>query len=347
MKAAILEAVNKLTITQQEIPECGPGEVLIKTKACGICRTDLKCFTLGQRDLVLPRILGHEVAGIVEAVGQGVTQVSIGERVQVSPGIPCGECSFCLSGQDNLCDSVQILGFHLNGGFAEYLKVPAHGVKHGILLPIPDHVTYAEAALTEPLACSVNMQHSLSISPEDTLLIFGAGPLGILNAKLARDKGVKKIILCEKKPNRLKLAEKFDFDYVINSELSDFTDLKKEINKLTLGKGVDVCIPCCPGIEAFRQGIDLLAKRGRLGFFSGLIKNEPLDLDLNNIHYKELMVSGSYGCSLSHNKQALELIAQGRVQVDHLITKRLSLDELHSGFEMVQNSSELSIVIEF
>lgn len=344
MKVAMLEALNKLTITQSEIPECRPGEVLIKTMACGICRTDLKCFTIGQRDLVMPRILGHEVAGIVESVGKGVTQVRIGDRVQVAPGIPCGKCSFCLSGQDNLCDFVQILGFHLNGGFAEYMIVPASGVKHGVLLPIPDHVTYAEAALTEPLACSVNMQNSLNISPEDTLLIIGAGPLGILNAKLARDKGVKKIILSEKKPNRLKLAENFDFDYLVNT---DDLDLKKEIYRITSGRGVDVCIPCCPGIEAFRQGIDLLAKRGRLGFFSGLIKNEPLELDLNIIHYKELSVSGSYGCSLSHNKQALKLIAEGRVNVNSLITKRLSLDELQRGLDMVQNSSEMSIVIEF
>ena len=344
MKAAMLEAIEKLAITQMDIPQCGPSEVLIKTMACGICRTDLKCFTMGQRDLIMPRILGHEVAGIVESVGQGVTKVSIGDRVQVAPGIPCGKCSYCLAGKDNLCDSVQILGFHVNGGFAEYLLVPAEGVKNGVLQPIPDHVTYAEAALTEPLACSVNMHNSLNVSSEDTILIIGAGPLGVLNAKLARANGVKKIIIGEKKSNRLKLAEKFDFDYLIN--VND-TDLNKEIKKITKGAGVDVCIPCCPGMEAFSQGINLLAKRGRLGFFSGLIGSAPLGFNLNVIHYKELLVSGAYGCSLSHNKEALRLITEGRVHVENMITKRLSLDEVQSGLEMVQNSSEMSIVIEF
>ena len=148
MKAAFLEAIERLTLTHIDIPQCGPGEILIKTMACGICRTDMKCFTQGQRDLKMPRILGHEIAGTVAAIGQGVTQVSVGDRVQVSPGISCGTCPYCLKGQDNLCDSVQILGFHVNGGFAEYLLIPAEGLRNGVIQDIPDNVTYAEAALT-------------------------------------------------------------------------------------------------------------------------------------------------------------------------------------------------------
>ena len=206
MKAALLEAIEKLTLTHIDTPQCGPGEVLIKTMACGICRTDMKCFIQGQRDLKMPRILGHEVTGTVVTTGQGVTQVSVGDRVQVSPGIPCGTCSYCLKGQDNLCDSVQIVGFHVNGGFAEFILIPTAGVKHGVIQTIPDHISYAEAALTEPLACSVNMQKSLNISSEDCLLIIGGGPLGILNAKLARAHGVKTIILAEIQNRRLKKA---------------------------------------------------------------------------------------------------------------------------------------------
>ena len=344
MKAALLQAIEKLTLTFVDIPQCGPGEVLIKTMACGICRTDMKCFTQGQRDLKMPRILGHEVAGNVVVIGQGVTQVSVGDRVQVSPGIPCGTCSYCLKGQDNLCDSVQILGFHVNGGFAEYLLVPAEGVKNGVIQSIPDHVSYAEAALTEPLACSVNMQNSLNVSSEDSLLIIGAGPLGILNAKLARANGVKKIIVAEINQRRIKNAKKFDFDYLINVNKAD---LAKELMQITKGAGVDVTIPCCPGMEPFSQGINGLAKGGRLGFFSGLIGNTALGFDFNIIHYKELVVSGAYGCSQSHNRDALRLIAEDKVHVKNMITQRLSLDEVRTGLEMVRNMSETSIIVEF
>lgn len=344
MKAALLEAIEKLSLTNIDTPQCGPGEVLIKTMACGICRTDLKCFTQGQRDLKTPRILGHEVAGIVTAIGGEVAGISVGDRVQVSPGIPCGRCSYCLKGQDNLCDSIQILGFHVNGGFAEYLLIPAEGVKNGVIQAIPNHISFAEAALTEPLACSVNMQNSLNISSEDCLLIIGGGPLGIFNAKLARAKGVKKIILAEIQEKRIKNAEKFEFDDIIKV---NETDLSGKIMQVTKGMGVDVTIPCCPGLEPFSQGINVLAKRGRLGFFSGLTTDAAFGLDLNSLHYKELLVVGAYGCSLAHNKEALRLIAEDKVFVKNMITRRLSLDEVQTGLEMVRTMSETSIIVEY
>lgn len=344
MKAALLEAIEKLSLTNIDTPQCGQGEVLIKTMACGICRTDMKCFTQGQRDLKMPRILGHEVAGIVAAIGCEVAEISVGDRVQVSPGIPCGSCSYCLKGQDNLCDSIQIVGFHVNGGFAEYLLIPAEGVKNGVIQAIPNHISFAEAALTEPLACSVNMQNSLNISSEDCLLIIGGGPLGILNAKLARANGVKKIILAEIHERRIKNAEKFEFDYIINLNK---TGLSSKIMQVTKGTGVDVTIPCCPGMEPFSQGINVLAKRGRLGFFSGLTAITAFGLDLNSIHYKELLVFGAYGCSLAHNKEALRLIAEDKVPVKNMITRRLSLDEVQTGLEMVRTMSETSIIVEY
>jgi L-iditol 2-dehydrogenase len=344
MRAAVLEAIETLTLTEVDTPQCGEGEVLIRTQACGICRTDLKCLIQGQKDLKVPRILGHEIAGIVAAKGPGVSQVSLGDRVQVAPGIPCGTCSYCLRGLDNLCDSMEIIGFHVNGGFAEYLLVPARGVKNGVLQRIPDHVSFAEAALTEPLACSVNMQSSLNVSAEDSLLIIGAGPLGILNAKLARANGVRKIIVAEINERRIKQAEKLPIDCVINVKEKD---LVKEIMALTKGAGVDAAIPCCPGLEAFSQGLNALAKRGRLGFFSGLIGNTVPGFDLNTIHYKELLVSGAYGCSLSHNSKALALIAEDKVRVKTMISRRLPLDEVGSGLEMVRRMSETSIIVEF
>ncbi|MDD2234788.1 MAG: zinc-dependent dehydrogenase [Desulfitobacteriaceae bacterium] len=344
MKAAVLKGIDELSFRQVETPDCGPGEVLVKLGACGICRTDLKCLSHGQRDLKLPRILGHEISGIVVERGSGVTQVAEGERVQVAPGIPCGICKYCLRGQDNLCSSINILGFHKDGGFAEYVLIPEEGVRNGLLQRIPEYLSFAEAALTEPLACCVNMQDSLGISKEDQLLIIGAGPLGILNAKLAKARGVKRIILVEEKQKRLKRALNYEFDYVIDSNK---LNVPKEISNLTKGMGIDAVIPCCPGIKPFTQGINLLSKRGRLGFFSGLMGNDSLGADLNLIHYKELFVSGAYGCSSGHNREALSLMSKDKIMVRDMITKRISLAEVLAGLEMVRNQTEISVIIEY
>lgn len=344
MKAAVLMGMEDLSVRQVETPGCGPGEVLVKLAVCGICRTDLKCFSYGQRDLKLPRILGHEMSGTVVDMGSGVTRLAEGERVQVAPGIPCGTCKYCLRSQDNLCSSMNILGFHKDGGFAEYVLIPAEGVRNGVLQRIPEHLSFAEAALTEPLACCVNMQASLEVNEEDQLLIIGAGPLGILNAKLAKARGVKKIILIEENKKRLEWAENYEFDYFIDSNESN---VSKEILNLTKGLGVDVAIPCCPGIEPFAQGINLLSKRGRLGFFSGLMGGDSLGADLNLIHYKELFVSGAYGCSIAHNREALSMMNAEQIMVRDMITKRITLDDVFAGLEMVRNQAEISVVIEY
>ncbi|WP_148136110.1 zinc-dependent dehydrogenase [Candidatus Formimonas warabiya] len=341
MKAALLEKLGTLSVMEMETPKCAEGEVLIKVEACGICRTDMKCFSYGQRDLKLPRILGHEIAGTVADTGPGVTGISIGERVQIAPGLPCGKCDFCKRGWDHLCSSVQIMGFHYHGGFAEYVLVPAHGVKNGVLNPIPEGLSCTEAALTEPLACCVNMQESLDTGPGDVMLIFGAGPLGILNAKLARLRGVKQIILIEPNEDRRRKAKDREFDYCLNAYHTE------EIRLFTQEKEINVIIPCCPGMEPFGQAINLLGKRGRLGFFSGLMGDHQGQADINLIHYKELSVCGAYGCSSGHNRTALSYLAEGKVKVKDMITRRIGLDEVMSGLEMVRKMSETSIVIEY
>ena len=342
MKAAVLEGKEKLVVRDKEIPECESGEVLIKMEACGICRTDMKCYFSGQRDLKLPRILGHEIAGTVFLVGEKANNVRPGSRVQVHPGIFCGECHYCRQGLDNMCDGLKIMGFNYDGGFAQYLRVPSQGVKNGILNEIPRGLSFAEATMTEPLACSLNMQNPLEIKESDTMLIVGGGRLGILNAKLARLRGCHKIILLEKDPRRMISAADYEFDHCINP-LQD--DVKKEVMKLTKNRGVDAAIPCCPGNEAAAISLELLAKRGRFGFFSGLVSEDLSKIDFNLIHYKEITAVGGYGCSLKHNREALHFLASGVLQVKEMITKAITLKEVERGIHRVRDLKDLSIVI--
>ncbi len=343
MKAALLKGIKDLIITRVQTPKCKKGEVLVKVEACGICRTDMKAYNYGQRDLQLPRVLGHEITGTVVELGEGVTQTKLGERVQVAPGLPCGSCHYCLRGLHQMCDFVQIMGFHYDGGFAEYVLVPANGVSHGVINEIPNHLSFEEATLTEPLACSINMQDAVRISLGDTVIIFGAGPLGILNAILARARGAGIVILIEIDEARLGFAKNRGFDCCINSLQAD--PLKK-VMEITGGRGADVVIPCCPCPTTFGDGLTMLAKRGRFGFFSGLlIGSEPFQVDLNIIHYRELRVYGAYGCSAQHNRNAIELLGSGIIQVKDMITRTIPLDKVLSGLNMVAARQEMKIVI--
>lgn len=345
MKAAVLEGRERLVIQEVEQPRCGDGQVLLKVKSCGICRTDLKCYQKGQYDLKLPRVLGHEITGIIEEVGAGVELYKKGERVQLSPGITCGECEFCKKGNDNLCNHIEIVGFNYDGGFAEYVLVPARGVKNGIINLIPETTSFEEASMAEPLGCSINMQEMLDIKPTDTLVIFGGGRLGILNAKLARLKNISKIILVETDSQRLDLAKNFEFDAIIDGEKEDVV---KTVLRLTGNKGADLAIPCCPGYDAMNSAIHLLTKKGKLGFFSGLVTEENNNyLDFNLIHYKEIVVYGAYGCAIRHTRKAVELIAENHIQVKDLITKTIALDDVEKGIKRVRDLHDLSIIVNY
>ncbi|PKM82144.1 MAG: alcohol dehydrogenase [Firmicutes bacterium HGW-Firmicutes-14] len=343
MKAALLEGVKDMRITDIPTPKCRKGEVLVRVAVSGICRTDMKAYYLGQRDLRLPRVLGHEITGVVEQIGRGVACVQPGDRVQIAPGLSCGVCPYCQAGLDHLCDRVKVMGFHYDGGFAEFVLIPETGVNNGVLNKIPDHVSFEEAALVEPLACSINMQETASIGLGDLVVIFGAGPLGILNAKLARVRGAGPIILVEKSKIRLASVTKY-FDYSVDALEDNVIDRIQEISG---GRGVNAVVPCCPEPKAFVEGLLVLAKRGRLCFFSGVLIDSPSPpIDINLIHYKELSVYGAYGCSTSHNKMALELIADGSINVRDMVTLTVPLKEVLSGIELVAGSKETKIVVD-
>ncbi len=350
MKAAVLEDTGKIVLQDINIHPCGDEEVLIKAEATGICRTDMKCYTMGQRDLKLPRILGHEITGTIEKVGPRVqSNISAGDRVQVFPGISCGNCNYCRLGLDNLCRDIKIMGFNHDGGFCEYILIPAKGVKNGILNKIPDNLTFKEASMTEPLACCINIQEALKIQEEETVLILGGGRFGILNAKLAKSLGAGKTFLIEPDLSRLKTAKNYEFDHLINLK-KDRQDLAfNEIMKLTKEKGVDNVITCTPDPEALDFGLKAAANKGKIGFFSGIIPGPDGkdNIYINLIHYKELYMVGSYGCSLGHSKKALELFSSNEINVKDMITKTISLENLESGLNMVKNKEELSMVVDF
>lgn len=342
MLAVFLEDRVKLTQKDLPMPECDDGGAVVRVEACGICRTDMKCYYRGQRDLSLPRVLGHEIAGILLAGGDRAGGLEPGSHVQVYPGLSCGQCRFCRRGFDNMCESLKIIGFNCDGGFSGYLKIPPRGVEAGIVQPIPPGLSFAEASMAEPIACCLNMLENLELKPGESLVIFGAGRFGLLTAMLARMQAVTKIIFIEPDQKRKAFAAGLGFKQCFDPREPN---LQAAIEALTGGCGADAAVTCSPVPEAFASALQLLAPRGRLGFFSGLVGLENQGIDLNLVHYKELTVKGAYGCSLRHNRAALALLGAGEINVSSLITKEIALSELREGLLMVKDQSEISVVV--
>jgi L-iditol 2-dehydrogenase len=326
MKAAILRAPGDIVVEDIQEPELPKEGLIIRVEACSICRTDVKMWTNRHRDLTYPRVLGHEFVGIVESISSNDSVFEIGDSVQVWPGIACGNCEPCQRGRDNQCERQGIIGFNLDGGFAELVALPKENVKSGGVNLIPKGLGKIKATLAEPLACCINGQDACGLGPGDKVLIVGAGPIGLLHAMLARMRGAETVILAERERNRADLAFNAKPDHVITGDLS------KEVSGITDGGGVDVLLVAAPGVGVNMDLIGLLNSGGRLNVFSGLPKSiSTVPIDLNHIHYREITITGSYGCRSDGCKRALEILSEDDFNCDWIFTKHVPLTQIEEG----------------
>ena len=219
MKAAIYQGIGKMEVQEIAKPRVEPGCLLLKVKSCAICGGDLRTFRYGHAAIKPPIALGHEIAGEIVEVAADLNGFSVGERVIVAPAIGCGSCSYCLSGWQNMCYTRKTIAHHYNGGFAEYVLVPAGAVRAGNVNRIPDDVTYLEASLAEPLACVLNAQEVVGVGPGSSVAVLGAGPIGYMHAELARARGAGRVFLINRSAGRLERAKSFGFDAYIDLQL--------------------------------------------------------------------------------------------------------------------------------
>ena len=342
MKGAILKDIEKLEIEDVKIPEPKENEILIKVKCCAICGTDIKVFHHGHKHIVFPRITGHEVSGVVFKIGKNVKGCKEGDRVAVAPAIPCGKCYYCRKGQQTMCDNLKAIGYHYDGGFAEYMLVPEDAVLNGCVNKIPDNLSFELASIAEPLACVINGQILSRIEVGDTVLILGAGPIGILHTLLAKINGAGKIILADISEERINEAE-FTGAYLVDMSKKD---IYEEVKNITNGHMADKVIVAVGSKNAQELSLKLVAKRGSINFFGGLPKESPfIQFDSNLLHYGEFFVVGTHGSTPLHNKIAIELLSSGRIKAEKLITHKFPLEKIKDGFEIVENKKGLKVLI--
>ena len=345
MKAAVVEQLGVIKVREVPTPELIPESVLIRVEACAVCGSDIRIFRKGDPRATLPRIIGHEIAGVIEEVGSAVTGFKAGERVTVAPGHGCGECRYCKRGMGNVCINPRpSVGYASSGGFAQYIVPPANVVKNGFVNCIPADVDFEEASMAELLACCINAQERAEVGEGDTVLIMGAGPAGCMHIELARARGASKIILTQRSLPRLELTrEKFKPDVIIAGEGQEVID---SVKRETDGIGADIVIVAAPSPSAQELAFSMVAPRGRVNLYGGLPKdNRMITIDANIIHYTECSVTGASSSLGRQNREALELISKGLVSAREYITHRFSIDEAPEAFTVVEAKQAIKAVV--
>jgi len=345
MKAAYYLGPGRMEVREVPRPECRPGEMVLQVRACAICGTDVRIFHAGQKNVVPPAIIGHEIAGIIDEIGAGVSGYEVGQHVTLVTPVGCGRCRFCRQGVHNLCVDFRAFGYQFPGGFAQYMPVNATGVAQGNVLVIPDTTPFAEAALIEPLSCCVNGQEYLNVQLGDTVVIFGAGPIGLMHAELARSRGATRLILADPAPERLEMARARGLAdcYVA----ADREEVVPAIMRETADFGADVVIVACSAPQAQEQALSVAAKRGRISFFAGLSRERAtIAFDSNLLHYRELSVFGAFASHATQYLTAAALIATRRVDARKFITRILPLEQLPEALAGAKSGHDLKMVVD-
>jgi L-iditol 2-dehydrogenase len=343
MKAVVVRAPMQFDVEEVPLPEVPESGILLKVKACGLCGSDLRTLRSGHRKVTLPWIIGHEICGEVAEAGSSYDGPwKKGELLAVAPVVYCGRCEFCLAGKYELCTDYAEIAQKWPGGFAEYIAIPADSVQRGTIQTVPDGVDPALAAITEPVSSCVHAQEKASIGAGDTVAIIGAGPVGCMHTCLARARQASKLFLIDVAEERLKLAQAFAPDAVINATATNPVD---RVRELTAGRGVDVVITATSAPVAAVQAVEMAAKGGRVLLFGGLPKNESKPgIDLNIVHYNALQLIGTTIFAPRHNRIALDLIAWGKIPADKIVTHRFALRDFRKGALMALDGKVLKAV---
>lgn len=343
-KHALILENGTFIFEEREVPEPGPGQVVVQVAACGICGTDLNLF-VGKRPkgwkISFPFQMGHELSGIIRGVGEGVPNqpgLRVGDRVVPDGRLPCGYCRYCRRGHENLCVSQG----YIAGGFAQYAIYPFRNLLH-----VPQGTDLVEAALTEPLACCINGNNKLVDVPLGGVgLVLGAGPIGLVHLQLLKNRGLT-TIAADLKENRLEAARAVGADHVVKARLAHQLDpeLVEQVKQITDGMGADVIVSAA-GLDpsVLEEALQMAAKQGQVLYFAATL-SDPVTLNLDVVHYKELRLVGSHDSTRADYEKALALLASGRMKVGPLISHRYPLEQIYDAFSFANTRTGLKVVV--
>jgi L-iditol 2-dehydrogenase len=337
MKAAFLYGPNDVRIEETDVPQIQSGEALVRVHVIGICPSDVRCakrekevFPLGEGSRGLS---GHEWAGEVIEISDSVGEIQVGDRVVADVINACGVCKYCLLGLKNICvdKSYNI------GGFAEYVVVPS---SH--LLKIPENVAYDTAFMTEPVSCCIHALRRTPVAMSDSMVVIGDGPLGMVHLQLGKASGAR-VIVSGHHDHRLRMAEEFGADYVVNSHKQN---LKELVANETDGYGADLVMVAVGGDVPIREAVEVCRKNGWINLFAGTYPHTTVELDPNVLHYGQYFITGSFDSMREDYVRTLRAFSMGHVVVEPLISHRMQLEDLAKGFEILEKRQGVKLIVE-
>ena len=339
MRVAMYYSNRDVRMEEMPVPQIGPGELLVRVEASGICGSDVMEW---DRIRKAPLVLGHEIAGVVVDVGEGAKGYKKGDRVTAAHHVPCNTCRYCLSGHHTVCDTLRTTKFY-PGGFAEFLRLPAINVDRGVFR-LPDEVSFEEACFTEPLACVLRGQRMARLEPGQSVLVIGSGIAGLIHVQLAGKLGASRVVAADINHYRLEAAQRFGADATINAE----EDVPARLRQLNDGRLADMVVVCTGAPSALAQALDSVERGGTVLFFAAAEPDVTLTIPVTDLFYKnDITLTTSYAGSPADYATALELIGSGRFNFNGMITHRLSLAETGLGFQLVAAAREsMKVIIE-
>ncbi|WP_269622882.1 alcohol dehydrogenase catalytic domain-containing protein [Prochlorococcus marinus] len=338
-RAAFLKRIKTFDINEHNHCIDDDDIVRLKVDSCAICGSDIRIFNKGNERLTYPAIIGHEISGIVSE--SNVDGFKKGDRLSLGADIPCGKCHKCINGTPNLCNDNLAIGYQLQGGFAEYINIDRRVFDFGPVVKIPDELDIEAAALGEPLACAINGVEKLNVKTHSRIMIIGGGPIGIMLGYLC-----KKL----KKAARIDYVEISDYkrDFIKGLNISDntynYNDFISKINKYK--RSYDYVFTACSVFDTHQLGISLLDNGGSINFFGGLPNPAPsIELITNDLHYKEMTLTGSHGSTPRQHSEAIKMITKDSAFFLSLITDRFPLDNINEAFEIASRGESIKILI--
>ena len=347
MKAIILKGPDhypdNYELKEIEKPRCGASDMVIKMKAAALCGTDKRIFTGAKTKGVRPNsVIGHEICGIVEEVGEKVEGFSRGDRVAIANVIPCGRCYCCLSGMENACINRKAIGYEFDGGFSEYVRIPEICIESGNVVALPESVSFEAGAMIEPLACCIRGLKNTGTGWNDTVLVIGGGPIGLMHVMLSLAVGAKKVLVSEPDAKKRETAKRIGASRVIDPASEDLEEIIKEE---TGGRGADRIVMAI-GVNALVDSVFKLSRKGgTVNLFAGFPNGKTSEFDPSIIHYNEVRVTGSTAYTRKDYLEAADMVISGKVDLDALVSARFSLDEFRRALDLHMEGTALKVVI--
>ncbi len=336
MKAAVFHPPHEIKIEDRPIPKIGPGEILMKVLACGVCGTDV--LKISRSLPKEPIVLGHELVGKVMEVGEGVARIQREDRVVVAHHVPCGHCHYCLRDNPSMCRKFKTTNLD-PGGFSQYLRIPPQHVER-VTFRVPDSLSDDEVIFTEPLACCVRNVRRAGLLPGDFAVVVGMGSIGLMMIQLLKLLPIT-VLATDLKPERLELAKKLGADHVL---LGNDSQIPATIQEHTQNRGADVVMFTAGSGRIFQEAVSWVRDGGRLNLFATL-SEKPVEVNLDTLYHHEITVFSSYSPSPEDLVEAHRLLVEGKIRVKPLVSHHLKLEELQKGIDLLVKQEAMKVII--